>query len=97
LASPFEREFRAVVARRFVRRLKKNGTGNSQPITLCLVLSRRLNRDEARRRAEKLDVASSEAAAYQPTRPRRFVAAAFLRAAAARDTGSYAVAKNEPD
>jgi len=47
--------------------------------------------------SKKLEVASSEAAAYQPTRPGHFVAAAFVCTAAARDTSSYAVAKNEPD
>jgi len=31
------------------------------------------------------------------SRPGYFVAAACLRAVTARDTGSYAVAKNEPD
>ena len=46
--------------------------------------------------SRKTGLTSSGAAAYEPTRPGHFVAATRPRAVTARDTSSYAVAKNEP-
>ena len=64
----------------------------------CLVLSRRLKSRRGAAARKKLEVGIFRSGGLLGgSRPGYFVAAAFLRAAAARDTSSYAVAKNEPD